>query len=82
MKGGGEGRVRRDEKRAPLEGHLRGRPARRRKSSPSRINFPGSAVRSKSAPRGLWVRDRLFLVPVSFTLTGKMADEFRRYSTF
>ena len=81
MKGGGEGRVRRDEKRAPLK-----TPAWEARETaeiePIQDQFSRICRREKSASRGLWVRDRLFLVPVSFTLTGKMADEFLRYCTF
>ena len=81
MKGGGEGRVRRGEKRAPLK-----TPAWEARETaeiePIQDQFSRICGGEKSVSRGLWVRDRLFLVPVSFTLTGKMADEFLRYSTF
>ena len=64
----------RDERRAPLK-----TPAWEAMETRA---HPGLLLGKKSASRGLWVRDRRFLVPVSFTLTGKMADKFLRYSTF
>ena len=77
--------MRRDEKRAPLK-----TPAWEARETaeiePIQDQFSRICGGGKKARRvgsgWLWVRDRLFLVPVSFTLTGKMADEFLRYSTF
>ena len=72
MEGGGEGGVRRDEKRGPLK-----TPAWE-----ARETAKIEPIQEKARRVGSGYGIDFFLVPVSFTLTGKMADEFLHYSTF
>lgn len=57
-------------------------PERTAEIEPTALPLLGVLLEKKSLSRGLWVRHRLFLVPVSFTLTGNMSDEFLRDNTF